>query len=208
MIPRGSSSGFTLVELLVTLALTAMLVSFTIGGIRLAMDGYIRFNADETGFDAQAGLDALGMLIEKTWPATVVDSETGLATPLFAGHRDELLFATLSEGDALEGGLHAVKLSQSCDRRESCILELRTALLRPHAKIDMNTPAVTVGTGVKSMRLRYYGRETRTSPRAEWHDRWLGHDTLPFAVALDIEFGPEPRSPRASIVVRIAHSDK
>lgn len=207
MIPRCDTSGFTLVELLVTLALTAMIVSFTVGGIRLAMDGYIRFNADEAGLDAQAGLDALSALIEKAWPATVVDSETGLATPLFTGHRDELLFATLSDGGALEGGLHAVKLSQSCNRRESCTLELRTTLLRPHAKIDMNEPPATVGTGVKSIRLRYYGRQTGTSPRADWHDRWLGHDTLPLAVALDIEFGPESRAVRASIVVRIAHSD-
>lgn len=110
--PRSQrNAGFTLLELLVALTLTAMMTALVTWGIDLGRRAWIA-TGDRGQFDEiEAGVERLRDIVSKAAPSLELDPQTRIARPAFSGQETSMAFVTLSEGTALESGLVRVHVA-------------------------------------------------------------------------------------------------
>jgi hypothetical protein len=97
-------------ELLVSLALTAAIASFIIGGFHLVRRTSAITSERERTEEIDAAAARLRGLLARTMPATTIDEADRSARLLFEGRTDSIIFVTLSEATAFQGGLMRVRL--------------------------------------------------------------------------------------------------
>lgn len=198
--PGSHQAGFTLVELLVSLALAAAIASFIIGGFHLirrtSAITYERENADV--IDAAA--TQLRGLLTRAMPmlVTTIDEVDRRPHLLFEGRPDSIIFVTLSEATAFQGGLMRVRLSWQ-DRppqpAHPATLHLRTAVFRADPRLMFENSPVVLFRDVVGFSLRYFGAPAPDKP-PQWHSEWLGHDRLPLAVLVQVDVAAGSRRRR------------
>ena len=103
--------GFTLVELLVALALTAAIANFIVGGFQLVRRAAAITYDRESAEEVDAAATQLRGLLARTTPVTTIDDADSIARLVFEGRTDAITFVTLSEATAFQGGLIRVRLS-------------------------------------------------------------------------------------------------
>jgi prepilin-type N-terminal cleavage/methylation domain-containing protein len=173
--PRNHQAGFTLVELLVSLALTTAIVSFIIGEIAEEID---------------AAATRLRGLLARAMPLTTIDEVDRTSRLLFEGQSNSIVFVTLSEATAFEGGPMRVRLSWQ-DRPplpgRPAALVLHTAVFRHNPRLVLDSKPVVLFRNVVGFSLRYFGAPARDPPAPQWHSEWLDHDRMPLAVLVQID---------------------
>ena len=144
--PDGQA-GFTLVELLVTLALTAAIASFIIGGFHLVRRASAIIHERERAEEVEAAATQLRGLLARAMPVTTIDEVDRIARLLFEGRTDAITFVALSEATAFQGGLMRVRLSWQ-DRpplpRHPAALVLRTAVFRANPRLVFESEPVVL----------------------------------------------------------------
>jgi general secretion pathway protein J len=188
-----AQQGFTLLELLVSMMLLALIMSLLLGGLQLAS------RASEAGAERAEALGHVGLAqawlrseIARARPL-VLRPEQGEPRLAFRGEPQRLQF--VSQLSPHHGGaLYAIALL--VDRRhEKPRLSLRYQPLYPDA---LELPDWEGGEelilldGIAAAELGYYGRAGATEP-AEWHASWERMDTLPDLVRLVVEW-PDGRA--------------
>jgi prepilin-type N-terminal cleavage/methylation domain-containing protein len=203
----GSQEGFTLVELLVSLAVTAMIATVAIGGLMLALRSYAAAGKNDIHMASSAGITRLSSLISGAVPATTLDPEAGLVRLLFDGQEQQLDFVTLSEGFAMEGGLVRARLTLNCGELlvDRCHLELRTSVYRSDPNVIGIGEPVTLARNVKRFSLRYFGAN-KSNPPLDWHTEWLQHDQLPLAAELNVEIEEDRSLHSVFLAVPLRHA--
>ena len=191
-VPASSQSGFTLVELLVALALLSVVLGFVSGGIRFA----IRASEATRVLDRQAALAAaretLADCIGSALPVSRIDGDgrIGLA---FEGVRDRLdLVCTRSAGVSAGRSriLRLVLRTQRSASHLSVVLDVEPFSPR----LDASRPAGPPGThllveDMESLALRYFG-DAGDGRDARWQQSWSNSARLPRLVEVAIRFAP------------------
>ena len=108
---RDDQAGFTLVELLVALALTAAIANFIVGGFQLVRRAAAITYDRESAEEVDAAATQLRGLLARTTPVTTIDDADSIARLVFEGRTDAITFVALSEATAFQGGLMRVRLS-------------------------------------------------------------------------------------------------
>lgn len=180
-------SGFTLVELLVSLALMAMMSAYAVGALRT-------FGAMErvsNGFEQQAEVDAaqrnLRQLIGDARLVYRTD-ENGLPNAIFSGRPDTLRLLSILNDRLERGGLYVLDFGLDADNQR---LEMRRRLYRPSG--DGGVRSVAILEGVERVGWRYCGMPCNENDPERWPDTWEPPDRLPSRVALEIEFTDDRR---------------
>ena len=204
--------GFTLLELLTSLAILAMIATFCLAGINLAQRAWVQTRNGDTQGRIDAGLARLSDFIAKIEPEAVLDPARGIAALAFQGRGDRISFVTLSEGYALEGGLvHASisKIDQSAaikgESGPGYKLVLNTAVFRPDGNDGVANDPVMLLDGVLAFKARYFGSVTPRSGAA-WHDQWLGRDQLPNLIAIDLDLAVDGDTRRIRLAIPLRHT--
>jgi len=186
---RGGEAGFTLVELLVALAITAMIASFVLGGLDYARRAWAISRDREAAGEVDAAAMQLRALLARTMPATTIDEDSRLARLVFAGSTDSLTFVTLSEATAFRGGLMRVRLSWQ-DRPpvpgRPASLVLATAVFRANPRLVVEAEPVVLFRRVAALSLQYFGTLELGKP-PQWQSQWLGRDRTPLLVLAEID---------------------
>jgi general secretion pathway protein J len=189
--PRNPQAGFTLIELLVSLALTAAIASFIIGGFHLVQRTSAITFERESAEEIDAAATRIRGLLAGTMLAATIDEVDRTSRLLFEGRADSVIFVTLSEATAFPGGPMRVRLSWQ-DRPpmpgHPAALVLRTAVFRSNPRLVFESNPVTLWRDVVGFSLRYFGAPAPDKP-PQWHSEWLGHDRLPLAMLVHVEFG-------------------
>lgn len=174
----ASDQGFTLAELLIALAISALVLALAAGGLRMAA----RMSERSAEIDSMAALAvARGTLtdcIEGAMPVSEVDAR-GQVRLAFEGGRDRLSLVCLLDGP------RRVTI-EARGLRDAIALTLAEAPFMRHARDDPGKPHVLSG-GIARLMIRYYGEE-RDGRGLAWRDAWTGGTgRLPLLVGITVE---------------------
>lgn len=179
--------GFTLIELVVALAITGVVVTGALAAVRLAGDSLRR--ARTAHVDALAAAAARATL-EGWLRAATLHGDSAI----FAGFsrtsgglpRDELTF-TIRDGGTLDPGPHRVRLR--IDRDPTTPGQGLLAELTPVGNgAAEGAETLELAPGAGGLEIRYYAR---VEDRPQWLFAWDSADELPIAV--EIRLLPPPR---------------
>jgi general secretion pathway protein J len=174
--------GFTLLEMLVALALSALVGVILLHGVQLAASGLDRHAKATERLDARQSLDEL---LRRTLGAAVLIPRT--AGGDFAGEPTALEFLAATE----DGGAGLYRVTLSIDPARSLILRRRLAV--PAG--DPRAATSVLATRLRAFRLAYFGADA-TDATPAWHDSWRQLNILPLMVRVILDGdGDLPRPP-------------
>lgn len=185
---RGAgSAGFTLVEVLVGLALFGLLMLALTGAVRVGLVGGARVEAATAALEERrAAAHLFNYLVRRAEP--MPDWSGREASVALTGQSASLaLVAVLPSG--LSGGLGLVRLARDRDRLIATICPLDRATVRC---ADATTSSV-LAEGVTRLSFAYFGA-AGAGEEARWLDTWVGQPSLPQAIRMRVETrrGPWP----------------
>ena len=193
-------SGFTLLELLLALALLALITAALTGGLRLASRAVEAGRTQQDADDLEAAATALSNLLAKAYPLVVLDAaKTEL--PTFNGAPDGCRFLSLSEGEVQLAGLIATDIGL-VPNAQGFDLAVWTAPVHG-GQIAMPRGAMRkteAARHVAALSLSYFGVVEQDAP-PRWSDKWQGTSRLPLLVAMRFSAWRSGRLRNLSLVV-------
>ncbi|MCK1643017.1 prepilin-type N-terminal cleavage/methylation domain-containing protein [Bradyrhizobium sp. 157] len=193
---RRSELGLTLIELLLSLAILAILTGFLAGGLSMARKAFGADRASEIGSETSAAIQTVAALVASALPARF-DGAGPKDAIGFDGRPQVLSFVGLSEGRSLRGGPHKIVLRQSGGDLVVDFVPLSGARSKENSKPPLTR--VVVLSGVREVRLGYFGT-TDTKVKPAWRADWSRAERLPDLVSIRIEFEDERRNEPATVV--------
>jgi prepilin-type N-terminal cleavage/methylation domain-containing protein len=176
---RTGSAGFTLLEMLVALALLAVLTGFLASGLRLAsrhLRDWMTQVPVEVGHATVR--DFLRRILASAYPAVMAGHQGHLVT--FNGAPDRLTLTAAMPNDVLPGGFYRLGL-----RVEDHRLMLAWAPERNQQEPPIVGRALL--DHVAQLRLRYFGA-TRRDQTPGWSTDWTAQTRLPDLVEVGLSF--------------------
>lgn len=199
---RSGEQGLTLIELLLSLAILAILTGFLAGGLAMARQAFATDHASEIASETSAAIQTVAALVGSAIPVRPDTSgpkdTAGAKQPSgFDGRSEAVTFVGLSEGRSLRGGPHKIVLRRS----GSDLVADFTPFERARAK-DSSEPDATrvvVLSGVREIRIGYFGT-LDPNVKPAWRTDWLRAERLPDLVSIRIEFEDARRNEPATVV--------
>ena len=185
----SGSAGFTLVELLVALALMGLLAGLMFGGLRFGARAWERVDAHvDHASDIQW---AQSFLRRRLSEAALVRAAIDDANPpvLFDGGPNSLAFVTVLPVYGGVGGHSVLRLSLERGPKGGELL-LGWAPHRFDAE-DLDDEAVderVLLDGVAEIDFAYYGRHDPDAEQASWHGEWRRAEGLPRLIRIRLVF--------------------
>jgi general secretion pathway protein J len=175
--------GYTLIELLISLTILALLLAMVPGTLRLGKRAW-ETSGSPVSTAAAAALSFVEQHLKSALPVYQSDS-SGLPQLVFEGSENSLSFvAELATGPA-GGGLYRVDVGP---RPETGNLAMRLSLFRPNP--DASTTAAPGGIEIRDLggiysgiQFKYFGSPAPGQP-AQWQSTWHRSDRLPDLVDL------------------------
>jgi len=192
---RGGADGFTLLELLIAVALMAFIALILAGGLRLGVRAWrgAQARSDEVA-RVIAVHDALERLIGRARAAYASDDIADL-TLTFAGEADRLSL-TAPLPDAIEPGIMAIQFLSIRRTERGPALTLAWRLDLPGAEARPEQVSVLL-EDADSLGLQYWGA-AQPGEAPAWWSSWRGQPRLPGLVRVDI--GRDHAPPLAFII--------
>jgi len=190
MTSSNREAGFTLIEVLVALALSALVGVILLDGIRLAASGLDRHSRQVDRLDARQSLDDI---LRRTLDSAAVLPRS--AGGEFVGKPDAIEFLAVAEDSG--PGLYRIDLAVDRGRAD------RPLILKRRLAVPAGDPreATSILTGhVRDFRLAYFGADGASETPA-WHDSWQSLTTLPLMVRVILDSDDAP--PRPALVIRL-----
>jgi general secretion pathway protein J len=179
-----SQRGFTLVELLIALALTGLVALLLLDATRMAAQGTNRVAAQAERLEARRALDDL---LRRQLSATIASPLLPNAAPLVGGPQ-KLEFLSLAEDSG--AGLYRVRL----DLEDGGLVLSRSAVAGGMPERTLLAPRLT------TFALAYFGAPPDGGD-AKWQERWEATRALPSLVRVTLDLGDGMARP--PLVVRL-----
>jgi len=205
---KDGEAGFTLVELLVALALTAAIASFVVSGFHIVRRAWVISYDRESAEEVDAAATQLHGLLAKTMPVTTIDEVDRIERLLFDGRTDTITLVTLSEATAFQGGLMRVRMSWR-DRPplpgRNAALVLHTAVFRANPRLVFESEPVVLFRDVVGFSLRYFGAPGLGKP-PQWHSEWFGREQMPLAMLVQVDLAGGSARRRVILQTTLRHA--
>jgi general secretion pathway protein J len=193
---RRGEQGLTLIELLLSLAILAILTGFLAGGLSMARQAFGADRASEIGSETSAAIQTVAALVGSALPVRF-DGAGPKDAIGFDGRGEAISFVGLSEGRSLRGGPHKIVLRRSGGDIVADFVALNGARAKENA--EPAATRVVVLSGVREIRIGYFGTvDTKVKPT--WRADWVRAERLPDLVSIRIEFEDERRNEPATVV--------
>jgi len=201
--PPPRRGGFTLLELLVAMALLGLLASVLFGSLNLAGQSWDR---GEARAEANSGMrlaeEFLRANLEAQHPLRL--RKAADFPLLFAGETDELRYAAALPARVTAGGVWAYRLMvDGNDARSPLVLQRVIPDLNAMKPPDFaEADRSVLAENIASIKLAYYGRDAGTNDTASdpsWRDHWDDNQRLPLLIRLDVT--PQQGPPWPTLVV-------
>jgi general secretion pathway protein J len=195
-ISTNSTDGFTLVELLVSMALLSLLALYAVQAFSTLRQ--LRRVAADISAQTEVDLVASYLRDELADIRPFVLSENGVAPKLlFEGKQNSLTYVKASNGERETGGLYLVTVSVDADG----VLKSRRRII--HSKVNVTANEVVLLRGVEKIQFSYFARGDALKDRTNWNIDNL----LPKEILVDITFAKTDERQWPSTRVRLQNSD-
>lgn len=210
---RGSSAGFTLLELLLAITLLGLIAVLLAGGIRL---GARVWETGDARAEEIARLEVVQTFLRRQLSQAValrppraqrlvrrgedddgdLDSRLSRARGSFEGDGESLRFAAPAPPQFGIGGFYVMSLAlERAEEDRQLVLTARPYHPEMDAEPDDDEEGMRVSVlleGVDEIEIEYFGSlRRREEPR--WHERWEKTRALPKLVRLRLTFADESR---------------
>lgn len=195
-------AGFTLVELLVSVALLALLTVVLVSGLRVGT----RFTRDPERLERASRI----AVTQEALRARLADARPLLAPGrddprvLFEGSSDEVAFIALAPRSVMVGGLEAFAIQYlRHNPGTDGALVLRSGAFNAAPGAGERVRTTTLLDHVRRAEFSYFGPALPDeAPR--WHDSWRDALQLPILVRLFVEFSDGSRMPDLIVALRLS----
>ncbi|MBC9882120.1 hypothetical protein G8O24_32840 [Bradyrhizobium sp. INPA01-394B] len=181
----------TLIELLVSLALLALLTGFIVGGFSMAIRAFDADRRNSVEVETNSALESLRGFIASAMPTANPSQAGGI---LFEGGRERMRFVALSEGRGLPGGLQDIRIRRTGDE---LILDTFGAPKDGERKSPLASTVVL--KGVRAIHFRYFG-VSGSQGEMGWRNDWVKAEQLPLLIEVGCEFEDSVRNGPAVII--------
>lgn len=179
-----SAAGFTLVELLVALALLALTVALLPGTLRLGARAWEARGELEQAGEVGLAFHAIEQKLLGALPIYESGGEAGGVGLAFRGDAQTLSFVAASENGPAGAGLYRWQLGPATGQTTGLLMGIGLHLAGAPATVGETRTLLRDGSAV---RFRYRGAQPTGSEPAEWHEAWTRSDALPELVEMRIE---------------------
>jgi general secretion pathway protein J len=183
---RQRNAGFTLIEMLLALALLSLIMGSILGGMHLGMRVWDTGRDYEAVHEVEEATAAVADLLARSFPI-VIPRQNELPVAFFNGKSSSCRLVTTSEGDSQWGGLLLTEVGVVPESHGST-LTVWTRVFRPEDGLDLareamrTTPALR---DVTAFELSYFGVLQQDRP-PEWSDVWVNRLKPPQLISLHI----------------------
>jgi prepilin-type N-terminal cleavage/methylation domain-containing protein len=180
---RRNSQGFTLVETLAALALSAIIASFLAGGIVFGRRAWEAQAARDAAADAAVSISVLKDLLGQAIPFRTADAGPVVA---FSGSRDSVEFVVMGDPATEAAGPRRITLKAVASVPAGFSLVYVSVPLnsREGQAARQNVPdQATVVPTLASIEIKYLG-ESDDGQHRRWFSDWKEKVDLPFAIYL------------------------
>jgi general secretion pathway protein J len=177
-------SGFTLLELLVTVSLLALLSMVLFGGLRFGVRAWDGNQAHGAGMDELRVVQSLLQReLEQAWPAYVTTDPTRPVID-FSGSETAVNFLAPAPQAALAQGRARITLAAERDGAHVALV----MHAQPELAIgNAGSWAEPLLRNLAAVRFSYFGSDTLGGALA-WHARWPSGKTFPQLVRVHVDF--------------------
>jgi general secretion pathway protein J len=184
---RAGEQGFSLIEMLVSLVILALILALLPGAFRLTRQVWTATAMLDRDSGRDAGLDFLETRLAEAMPL-FEPGKAGLVNILFGGSKDGVRFVAPSRNGPAGGGIYRYSIElRPRDGASSALVAQVAPYLGPQAQ-GASAPAAeeqVLADDVTNAEFRYFGRhELRQAP--SWQEQWKRTDALPDLVELNI----------------------
>jgi len=185
---RSAEAGFSLMEMLVSLVILALILAFLPGAFRLARQVWTATAVLDRDAGRDLGLDFLETRLAEAMPL-FEPAKSGLVNIVFGGGKDSLRFVAPSRNGPAGGGLYRYSIEQrpNAGGATSSLVVQVAPYLGPvrEGTSPPDSEEQVLADDVVSAEFRYFGRhELRQA--ASWQGQWKRTDALPDLVELTI----------------------
>jgi general secretion pathway protein J len=188
-------AGFTLVELLVAIALLALMATYALSGLSYMNN----FDRVTHRIERQAEVEAAARHLEKTLGDTRVvfgAEETVTAQIEFEGQENSIEVVSILDRALVRGGLfrlrYGLQQSGASADNQGAVLSVWREVFRPRSgstKEDSIGEPTILMDGVQALHFHYFGSADPEKEPA-WRDYWPKGEFLPKLISVDVEFPP------------------
>ena len=200
---KRPAAGFTLMELIIALALLALIAGLLTGALGMAARSWD--SGENKAGDVGSMRQAQSFLREQLTAELPLRMKKVVEMPLlFAGERDELRYAAALPPRVQEGGAWYFRLVIAREGDKSRLVLERTypdltALEPPEFAPDAERSVLA--DGIAELAISYFGRDANATDAdtPTWRDRWDDRQQLPLLVKIEVR--PEKGPPWPPLVV-------
>ncbi|MEM7620867.1 MAG: prepilin-type N-terminal cleavage/methylation domain-containing protein [Pseudomonadota bacterium] len=185
----SSKSGFTLLELLISLSLVALMLTFLSGSFTFGKRVWERSNAIVETASIPIIQDFLRTRLEQAVPVRVRRDATSLSLS-FSGQSKRLSFIAPMNAQTVSAGLYEMALYF-----ENGALKLRLTLFRPHQQSTSIPPPFydrVLLENIEDVRFEYAWSSLQHQ-NTKWSSHWQNKEDLPSLIRIKVIFKEEDR---------------
>ena len=188
---RPLQRGFTLLELLISIALLGLILVLLFGGLRLGVRSWAAVQQQVDNLNAVRSAESfLRHEMEQAFPYRWKESRDKRIA--FLGERDKVRFISLLPDRIGVGGLYAVSLELEHRGSGRRLIWKHVAVhseMQDFVELDQSQELVLAGSDrstVEDIWLTYFGRDVEgAAPR--WVDRWDSNVGLPMLIRIRVK---------------------
>lgn len=211
--PRHREAGFTLVEVLVSLVLLALLLSLVPATFRMARQSWQAEVQLERSAALSTATDTLRRMLASALPLPAPRAAGQSSALVFDGQSESIAFVAPAPSGLETGGIQVFTLSsKSRDRSAGRHLVLTVSAYSPGDRDALGirersgSSETVLAEDIGMLRLRYFGPSV-DGGEPLWHDSWVQRTSLPLLIDIRFSLSGANRVPeRIAIAPRHSQS--